>query len=202
MDEFVLWWVADLDQGGLPLPFLSPTVWPVVVVVVVVVQFSNSQTTNQRQHQTTTSNNQVICHGIPDETVLKEGDIINVDVTVFFKGFHGDCSETFVVRFLNIWCLIQLLFGWRKNYTHTHCVVIKNVLWCVCIRPFSFFFLSFDFNTLLFIFCPSVDYFFEFNHLFIFLASSSSFTASQVGPPSSVDEAGLNLIQVVGSTQW
>jgi hypothetical protein len=41
---------------------------------------------------------QVICHGIPDATVLEEGDLINIDVTVFLNGFHGDCSETFVVR--------------------------------------------------------------------------------------------------------
>ena len=41
-----------------------------------------------------TSINEVICHGIPDRnTLLKEGDILNIDVTVFFEGFHGDCSE-------------------------------------------------------------------------------------------------------------
>ena len=44
-----------------------------------------------------TSINEVICHGIPDSTVLKEGDIINVDVTVFHDGVHGDCSETVMV---------------------------------------------------------------------------------------------------------
>jgi methionyl aminopeptidase len=41
--------------------------------------------------------NEVICHGIPDSTVLKDGDIINVDVTCFVNGFHGDCSATFLV---------------------------------------------------------------------------------------------------------
>eukprot|EP00667_Euglena_gracilis_P002958 EG_transcript_2967 len=41
-----------------------------------------------------TSLNEVVCHGIPDrDTILKEGDIINIDVTLFFEGFHGDCSE-------------------------------------------------------------------------------------------------------------
>ena len=41
--------------------------------------------------------NEVICHGIPDASVLVAGDIINVDVTVYIGGFHGDCSETFAV---------------------------------------------------------------------------------------------------------
>ena len=41
-----------------------------------------------------TSVNEIICHGIPDSTVVKEGDIINIDVTIFHDGVHGDCSET------------------------------------------------------------------------------------------------------------
>lgn len=44
-----------------------------------------------------TSVNEVICHGVPDETVLKEGDIINIDVTTIKEGFHGDTSATFFV---------------------------------------------------------------------------------------------------------
>ncbi|CAH0592531.1 unnamed protein product [Chrysodeixis includens] len=44
-----------------------------------------------------TSVNNVIVHGIPDLRLLKSGDIVNVDVTVFFKGFHGDCSKTYIV---------------------------------------------------------------------------------------------------------
>jgi methionyl aminopeptidase len=44
-----------------------------------------------------TSINQVICHGVPDDTVLKEGDIINVDVTSILDGFYGDTSATFFV---------------------------------------------------------------------------------------------------------
>ena len=40
---------------------------------------------------------QVICHGIPDRRPLEEGDIVNVDVSVFYKGFHADLNETFVV---------------------------------------------------------------------------------------------------------
>lgn len=44
-----------------------------------------------------TSVNQIICHGLPDSTVLKSGDIINVDITSEKDGFFGDCSATFMV---------------------------------------------------------------------------------------------------------
>ena len=41
--------------------------------------------------------NSCICHGIPDSMVLKEGDIVNVDVTCIKEGFYGDTSKTFFV---------------------------------------------------------------------------------------------------------
>jgi len=44
-----------------------------------------------------TSVNHCICHGVPDATVLQEGDIINVDITSYKYGFHGDTSATFFV---------------------------------------------------------------------------------------------------------
>ena len=44
-----------------------------------------------------TSVNEVICHGIPDSRQLGDGDIINIDVTVFIGGVHGDTSVTFLV---------------------------------------------------------------------------------------------------------
>ncbi len=44
-----------------------------------------------------TSINEVICHGIPENRKLKDGDIINIDVTVFLDGFHGDTSAMFMV---------------------------------------------------------------------------------------------------------
>ena len=44
-----------------------------------------------------TSINEVICHGIPDDTVLTDGDIINIDITAFKNGVHGDLSKTFIV---------------------------------------------------------------------------------------------------------
>lgn len=44
-----------------------------------------------------TSINEVICHGIPGERVLQDGDIINVDITTTLDGFFGDCSDMFLV---------------------------------------------------------------------------------------------------------
>jgi methionyl aminopeptidase len=44
-----------------------------------------------------TSVNDVVCHGIPDERPLKDGDIVNVDVTVIKDGWHGDNSRMFVI---------------------------------------------------------------------------------------------------------
>ena len=39
--------------------------------------------------------NEVICHGIPDDTVIEEGDIVNIDITAFIGGVHGDTNATF-----------------------------------------------------------------------------------------------------------
>jgi methionyl aminopeptidase len=44
-----------------------------------------------------TSLNEVICHGIPDDTELVDGDIINIDITAFANGVHGDLNKTFLV---------------------------------------------------------------------------------------------------------
>ncbi|TEB35903.1 methionine aminopeptidase [Coprinellus micaceus] len=44
-----------------------------------------------------TSVNEVICHGIPDKRPLKEGDIINIDVSLYYDGFHADLNETYPV---------------------------------------------------------------------------------------------------------
>jgi methionyl aminopeptidase len=43
-----------------------------------------------------TSLNEVICHGIPDDTIIEEGDIVNIDITAFKNGMHGDLNKTFV----------------------------------------------------------------------------------------------------------
>ncbi|XP_064472251.1 methionine aminopeptidase 1D, mitochondrial-like [Ornithodoros turicata] len=44
-----------------------------------------------------TSVNNVACHGIPDDRPLKDGDIISIDISVFYNGYHGDCAETYAV---------------------------------------------------------------------------------------------------------
>lgn len=40
--------------------------------------------------------NEIVCHGIPDSTVIQEGDIVNIDVTAFKDGVHGDTNATFL----------------------------------------------------------------------------------------------------------
>ncbi|EFN82565.1 methionine aminopeptidase 1D, mitochondrial isoform X2 [Harpegnathos saltator] len=44
-----------------------------------------------------TSVNNVACHGIPDNRPLQDGDILNVDITVYLNGYHGDCSNMFQI---------------------------------------------------------------------------------------------------------
>lgn len=44
-----------------------------------------------------TSPNEVICHGIPDQRVLLDGDILNIDVTLYHGGYHGDLNETYYI---------------------------------------------------------------------------------------------------------
>jgi methionyl aminopeptidase len=43
-----------------------------------------------------TSLNEVICHGIPDDTIIGDGDIVNIDITAFIGGVHGDTNATFL----------------------------------------------------------------------------------------------------------
>lgn len=47
-----------------------------------------------------TSVNESICHGIPDMRELRDGDIVNIDVSTYVRGFHGDLNE---VCFLSFW---------------------------------------------------------------------------------------------------
>ena len=49
-----------------------------------------------------TSTNHVVCHGIPSDKILKEGDIVNVDVTAYKDGWHGDTSRMFKVGEISI----------------------------------------------------------------------------------------------------
>ena len=48
-----------------------------------------------------TSINSVVVHGIPDDTVLKDGDIISIDCGAYYKGFHGDAARTYTVGKVN-----------------------------------------------------------------------------------------------------
>ena len=49
-----------------------------------------------------TSTNHIVCHGIPSDKILKEGDIVNVDVTALKDGWHGDTSRTFEIGEVSI----------------------------------------------------------------------------------------------------
>ncbi|MCK0198909.1 type I methionyl aminopeptidase [Ancylobacter sp. 6x-1] len=49
------------------------------------------------RHSSCTSINHVVCHGIPNEKPLREGDIVNVDVTLIVDGWHGDSSRMFAI---------------------------------------------------------------------------------------------------------
>ena len=49
------------------------------------------------RHTVCTSVNHVVCHGIPGPKTLKEGDIVNIDVTVIVDGWHGDTSRMYSV---------------------------------------------------------------------------------------------------------
>lgn len=52
-------------------------------------------------HASCISTNHVVCHGIPSDKKLKDGDILNIDVTVIFEGWYGDTSRMFVAGNLN-----------------------------------------------------------------------------------------------------
>ncbi|MEO7556929.1 MAG: M24 family metallopeptidase, partial [Acidimicrobiales bacterium] len=44
-----------------------------------------------------TSVNEVVAHGIPDDRALRDGEIVNCDITIYLDGMHGDCSATYLV---------------------------------------------------------------------------------------------------------
>lgn len=67
-----------------------------VVHVATVARNSYPSTLNYRgfPKSVCTSLNEIVCHGIPDSTVLKDGDILNIDVSLYHGGFHADFNET------------------------------------------------------------------------------------------------------------
>ena len=44
-----------------------------------------------------TSLNEVVCHGIPDDTIMRDGDILNVDITAYIDGVHGDTNGSVII---------------------------------------------------------------------------------------------------------
>ena len=66
-----------------------------------------------------TSVNEVICHGIPDSTVLAEGDIVNIDITAFIGGVHGDTNATFLVG--------DVSQGVRMLVERTHAATMRGI---------------------------------------------------------------------------
>jgi methionyl aminopeptidase len=66
-----------------------------------------------------TSLNEVICHGIPDSTIIEDGDIINVDVTAYIDGVHGDTDATF--------CVGEVSEGARLLVERTHEAMMRGV---------------------------------------------------------------------------
>jgi len=67
-----------IEKGGYPSPL-------------------NYGSSNPYPKSVCTSVNEVICHGIPDDRALVEGDIVNLDVTIYLDGVHGDTNATFAV---------------------------------------------------------------------------------------------------------
>jgi methionine aminopeptidase len=51
-----------------------------------------------------------VCHGIPDDRPLEEGDIVNIDVTVYLNGYHGDTSAMFNVGKQSVRRLITAVY--------------------------------------------------------------------------------------------
>jgi len=76
-----------------------------------------------------TSLNEVICHGIPDSTVLEDGDIINVDVTAYINGVHGDTDATF--------CVGEVSAEARLLVERTHEAMMRGIRAVVPGRPLN-----------------------------------------------------------------
>jgi methionyl aminopeptidase len=84
-------------------PFLEPGV-PTSTIDRVVYEFARDNGAHPAtmfykgyRHSVCTSINHVVCHGIPDERPLREGDIVNVDITLVLDGWHGDSSRMYPV---------------------------------------------------------------------------------------------------------
>ena len=72
---------------------------------------------------TCVSLNEIICHGIPDTTVIEDGDIVNIDVTAYKNGVHGDTNATFLAGMLRkstaCWWSVRKRDGSRDQGSET-----------------------------------------------------------------------------------
>ncbi len=81
-----------VDNGGYPSP-LNYHSFPKSICT----YRSNQQSQIKHLFILFRSVNEVICHGIPDDRPLEEGDIVNLDISLYYKGMHADLNETFCV---------------------------------------------------------------------------------------------------------
>ena len=70
---------------------------------------------------------QVICHGIPDKRPLQDGDIVNVDVTAYYKGYHGDLNETYVVGQVDEEGKKLIKCAHDVSLQHLHVTLLQNI---------------------------------------------------------------------------
>ncbi|KAG0163013.1 Methionine aminopeptidase 1 [Apophysomyces sp. BC1034] len=70
-----------------------------------------------------TSLNEVICHGIPDQRRLEDGDILNIDISCFYKGFHGDANGTYFVG--NVDAIGQKLVNTTRECLEKAIAIVK-----------------------------------------------------------------------------
>ena len=81
-----------IENGGYPSP-LNYHGFPKSICT----YFSADSTCILSNDNPFRSVNEVICHGIPDDRPLEEGDIVNLDISVYYKGMHADLNETYCV---------------------------------------------------------------------------------------------------------
>ncbi|XP_014223198.1 methionine aminopeptidase 1D, mitochondrial [Trichogramma pretiosum] len=86
--------IKSILKPGITTDFVDHTIHEMIIN-----QGAYPSTLNYRgfPKSVCTSINNVACHGIPDDRPLQDGDILNIDVTVFFNGYHGDCSEMYEI---------------------------------------------------------------------------------------------------------
>ena len=69
-----------------------------------------------------TSTNHIVCHGIPSDKTLKDGDIVNVDVTALKDGWHGDTSRTYEIGEVSVKAkkLVKTTFDAMMTVSYSH----------------------------------------------------------------------------------